>query len=58
MKSNEAFEIAKSRGYKGTEAKSFRDAYRKNPDYGKQYGLSRIEFKDGKDRWLYFDTQS
>jgi hypothetical protein len=35
MKSNEAFEIAKSRGYKGTEAKSFRDAYL-NPKHSKQ----------------------
>ena len=58
MKINEAFEIAKSRGYKGTESKSFRDGYRKNPDFGKQFGLDRVEFKDGKDRWLYFDTKA
>ena len=58
MKIAEAFELAKSRGYAGKKASYLRDAYRKKPDYGKQFGLDRVEFKDGTAGYLYFDVQT
>jgi len=56
MNTNEAFELAKKRGYSGN-AKSFRDRFDKS-GYGDSFGLKRVPHKNGKENWLYFDTQT
>ena len=56
MNTNEAFELAKKRGYGGND-KSFRDRFDKS-GYGKSFGLRRIPHKKGRENWLYFDTKS
>jgi hypothetical protein len=56
MNTNEAFELAKKRGYSGND-KSFRDRFDKS-GYGETFGLRRIPHKKGRENWLYFDTKS
>jgi hypothetical protein len=56
MNTNEAFELAKKRGYKGN-SKSFRDRFGKQ-DMAKDFGLRRIPHDGGREKWLYFDTKS
>lgn len=56
LNTQQAFELAQSRGYLGN-AKSFRDRFDKS-GYGDQFGLKRIPHKQGRENWLYFDTQT
>ncbi len=56
MNTNEAFELAKERGFDGN-AKTFRDRFDKS-GYGETFGLKRIPHKQGRENWLYFDTQT
>ena len=56
MNTNEAFKLAKKRGYSGND-KSFRDRFDKS-GYGETFGLRRIPHKQGRENWLYFDTKS
>jgi hypothetical protein len=56
MNTQEAFELAQSRGYTGN-AKSFRDRFAKS-GYGEAFGLKRVPHKNGKENWRYFDTQT
>ena len=56
MNTNEAFKLAKKRGYSGND-KSFRDRFGKS-GYGETFGLMRIPHKAGRENWLYFDTQT
>ena len=56
MNTNEAFKLAKKRGYSGND-KSFRDRFEKS-GYGETFGLMRIPHKAGRENWLYFDTQT
>jgi hypothetical protein len=56
MNTIEAFKLAKKRGYSGND-KSFRDRFEKS-GYGETFGLRRIPHKQGRENWLYFDTQT
>ena len=55
MNTNEAFKLAKKRGYSGND-KSFRDRFEKS-GYGETFGLMRIPHDVGREKWLYFDTK-
>lgn len=56
INSNAAWLIAQQRGYTGN-ADSFRSRYVKQ-GLGEKFGLTRIPHKQGRENWLYFDTQT